>query len=332
MLTDPFRTLLGESPAMASVRAFGRRAAGVDAPVLLTGESGTGKGLLARAIHEASRRAPHPFVPVNCAGVPASLFESEFFGHVRGAFTGAQRAHRGLIEQATGGTLFLDEIGELPSALQAKLLAAVEDRTVRRLGAERSLPTNVRLVAASNADLDAAVRRGDFRSDLLFRLVVLSCELPPLRERGDDIELLARQFVERHGRRHQRAVRSITSAALRRLRAHRWPGNVRELDHVIEAAVVACDGVALRVRDLPVRLFRHHHPRAFGPLPETAGRRRRYSFTGTPAEERHRIERALEQSGGNRTRAARILGMSRTTLRSRMRALDIEEDTGRDGQ
>ena len=248
---EPFDRILGASAEAEAVREFGRRAAAVDAPVLLMGESGTGKGLLARAIHEASTRARRAFVAVNCAGVPETLFESHFFGHDRGAFTGAQQMHRGLFEQADGGTLFLDEVSELPVVLQAKLLTALEDGEIRRLGSERIVRVSPRLIAAAGCDLLDAVRRRAFRRDLYHRLVVLLYELPALRDRPGDIEALADAFLEAGARRYGLARRSIDAAALERLRRYPWPGNVRELAHAVEAALLACDGPRILVRHLP---------------------------------------------------------------------------------
>ena len=310
---DPFARLLGASAAAQEIRDFGRRAAAVDATVLLTGESGTGKGLLARGIHEASARARRAFVGVNCAGVPETLFESEFFGHTRGAFTGAQHAHRGLFEQAHGGTLFLDEIGELPLGLQAKLLTVVEDGEVRRLGGERVLRVEARIVAATGVDLDAAVAARAFRRDLYHRLLVLSYRLPPLRERAGDVEFLAHHFVDRFSDRYARPITGFDRAALARIEAHPWPGNVRELAHAIEAAVLACDGG---------RICAHHLPladRACALPQHWADPRGRYHVEGDPAEEAARIRDALARCGGNKTRAARLLGMSRNTLRAKLR-------------
>ena len=246
-----FDRFLGASAEADAVREFGRRAAAVDAPVLLTGESGTGKGLLARAIHEASARTRHAFVAVNCAGVPETLFESHFFGHDRGAFTGAQQSHRGLFEQADGGTLFLDEVSELPLALQAKLLTALEDGEIRRLGSERVVRVSPRLIAAAGCDLLDAVRRRAFRRDLYHRLVVLSCTLPPLRDRPGDVDALAACFLEAAARRYALPPRRFDDAALERLRRHAWPGNVRELAHAVEAALLACDGPRILLRHLP---------------------------------------------------------------------------------
>jgi transcriptional regulator with PAS, ATPase and Fis domain len=304
------------------MRCFARRAGAVDAPVLLTGESGTGKGVLAKAIHAGSRRARAPFVAVNCAGVPDSLFESEFFGHARGAFTGASQPHRGLFEQATGGTLFLDEVGELSMPLQAKLLTVLDEGWVRRVGAERAVSIDARVIAATNRDLVKAVLDGSFRRDLYHRLLVLAWELPALRNRDDDVDLFMHYFLTRHATHHVRAVNGFGPRAYARLRNHPWPGNVRQLDHAIEAAVLACDGARIELRHLPVLILHSELERVGSTLPADAARTSaRYSFHGSPAEERHSIEEALRRCHGNKTRAARELGMTRNTLRARLAVL-----------
>ncbi len=333
---DTTAAILGDSPAAESLRHFARSAAAVDASVLLTGETGTGKGVLARAIHAASARSRARFVPVNCAGVPATLFESAFFGHVRGAFTGAHQTHRGFFEQAHGGTLFLDEIGLLDPALQAKLLTALEDGEIRRVGAERSLRADVRLVAATNASLERRVARCEFRADLFYRINVLRLRVPPLRERGDDVLVLARAFLDRLAHRYRRACRGFEPAAERRLLGYAWPGNVRELAHAVEAAVLSCDRPQIRVLDLP-EVVRGERPviaddpdaPAPGPTARDAGGRAplawpRYAYNGPPAQERARILDALDRCRGNRTRAAALLGMSRGTLRAKLRTHGLD--------
>ncbi|HEX7091219.1 MAG TPA: sigma-54 dependent transcriptional regulator [Longimicrobiales bacterium] len=348
---DALDRILGRSAAAAALREFGRRAAAVDASVLLTGETGTGKGLLARAIHECSRRARAPFIAINCAGVPETLFESEFFGHTRGAFTGAQQSHRGLFEQATAGTLFLDEVGELPLPLQAKLLTALEDGEIRRLGGERTLRVDVRIIAAAGVDLERAVAERRFRRDLYHRLLVLSYRLPPLRERDGDLEFLARHFLDHFATRYQRPARSFSPAALARMQAYSWPGNIRELAHAVEAAVLACDAASIGVAHLPTTLTSppppldhasaiHEHLAPYPALPPGAAGtgapaldgvrahrilpRVRYSFYGSADEERRRIEEALRLCRGNKTRAAAALGMARNTLRLKLRHLGLD--------
>jgi DNA-binding NtrC family response regulator len=307
--------ILGASRAAAEIREFARIAAGVDVPVLITGESGTGKGVLAAAIHGASRRRERPLVDVNCAGVPETLFESEFFGHARGAFTGAHQTRRGLFEQANGGTLFLDEIGELTPMLQAKLLTSIESGRIRRVGAEGVVTVDARIVTATGVDLEVAVADGRFRLDLYHRLLVLSYHLPPLRERGPDIVLLARHFICTYAAVYQRQPGDLHPATVRLLESHSWPGNIRQLAHVLEAAVIFSEGGGIRPEHLPRRLLHAAPP----DLPPPA----RYSFYGTPSEEQARITAALRDCHGNITRAARSLHMSRNTLRARMAELQI---------
>lgn len=318
--SDP-PVLLGTSPAMRSVRVLLERAATVDAPVVLEGETGTGKSLAARWIHLRSDRAARPLVPVNCAGIPEGLFESELFGHRRGAFTGAVEDRPGLFETASRGTLFLDELAELPLAQQAKLLTVLEERRVRRVGESRDRAVDVRVIAATSRDLDEAVRARAFRSDLFHRVALLRCHLPPLRERGDDLLLLARRFVQELGRRHLGRSARLTPAAEAVLRAHAWPGNVRELAHVLEAALILSGRPSLERSDVEAVLTPR---RGVRDDQEGMPSSNRYSFYGSEEEEREMIRRALERCRGNRTRTATRLGMSRGTLRARMRKYGID--------
>ena len=246
--TFRFESLLGRSPAMARVFELVRKAARSDANILVQGESGTGKELIARAIHANSPRAAQPFVPVDCASLPEQLLESELFGHEKGAFTGAVKTKPGLMESADRGTLFLDEIGEMPLSLQTKLLRALQERQIRRVGGNSLVDVDVRLVSATNRDLRAAAAKGDFRDDLFYRVNVIAIQLPPLREREGDIELLTQAFLERYGKTR---VRAIDDDALAALRSYRWPGNVRELQNVIERACALADGDRIRLSDLP---------------------------------------------------------------------------------
>ncbi len=290
--------------------------------MLITGETGTGKGVLARAIHDAGSRSRSPFVGVNCAGVPESLFESEFFGHVRGAFTGALQTHKGLLEQADRGTLFLDEAGELPLAMQAKLLTVLEDGQVRRVGAERAQRIDIRVIAATGVDLGAAVRVQRFRSDLYHRLKVLSYRLPPLRERKSDLPLLAQHYLTVFAHKYARTRAGLTADALELVASHDWPGNVRELAHTIEAAVVCSesgevDSTMLQSLAASPRLTARTTPSHDAP----SGR---YSFLGTPAEEHSLVLEALKLCRGNKTVAARRLGMSRNTLLSKLRRIEVD--------
>jgi transcriptional regulator with PAS, ATPase and Fis domain len=313
MSTDPFAAIIGSSRAAAAMRRFGKRAAAVDAPVLLLGESGTGKGVLARAIHHASARAARPFVAVNCAAIPESLFESEFFGHVRGAFTGAQQAHKGLFEQAHSGTLFLDEVAELPLPAQAKLLTALEDRVIRRVGSEREARVDVRIVAATVCDLGEYVRTRRFRVDLFHRLSVLCFEIPPLRTRPEDIAELARHLTMTIATRYGRNPPALPAETCARLIEHAWPGNVRELSNTVERALLLLNGSVIT----PNSIAPLTTATARAPLNETV--LVRYSFAGTIEEEHARIQEALSTCRGNKTRAAALLGMSRNTLLNKLR-------------
>lgn len=317
MATDPFQAIVGTSDAAEAMRSFGRRAARVDAPVLLLGESGTGKGVMARAIHAASRRASRPFVAINCAAVPDSLFESEFFGHVRGAFTGAQYTHKGLFEQAHTGTLFLDEIGELPLTAQAKLLTTLEDREVRRVGAERVAAVDVRIIAATAANLldDVAARR--FRADLFHRLSILLFELPPLRRRQNDVPDLAQHLLACLAARYDREPPALSEQALAQLQRHAWPGNVRELSNTLERALLLRQGasITLHTNSFPAA-SRNGNQHVYAPAS-------RYSFIGSSEEELEHIRAALATCRGNKTRAAALLGMSRNTLLNKLRGVEL---------
>jgi two-component system response regulator AtoC len=302
--------LVGSSAAMEQVVRQIRKVAPQKTTVLVEGESGTGKELVARALHELSPRAALPFVAVNCGAIPAELIESELFGHVRGAFTDAKRARKGLAEEADGGTLFLDEIGELPLALQPKLLRFLEDEEVRPLGDVRARKVDVRVVAATGRDLRRAIAAAQFREDLFYRLDVVAVRIPPLRERPDDIPALAAHFLARHAKlRPELGGMALADDALEALRAHRWPGNVRELEHALERAVVLADGPVIREQDLPDTV------RAAPPA--AAGSRVHGTLSikrETRLLEEQLIRAALEKTGGNRTRAAELLELSYRAL------------------
>ena len=242
--------LLGRSPAMQDLYKMIGRVAPTDMTVLISGDSGTGKELVARAIHRHSLRAEGPWVALNCAAIPELLLESELFGHEKGAFTGADERRPGCFEEASGGTLFLDEIGELPLTVQAKLLRALQEKEIRRLGGRQALAVDVRIIAATNKTLEAAVGRQEFREDLYYRLNVLHLHLPPLRARQEDIPVLAQVFLRRYSREMGRPVRGLTPEALERLLAHPWPGNVRELENTIQHALLTCHGVLITPEDL----------------------------------------------------------------------------------
>ncbi len=300
--------LFGDSPAMREVYAWIRRAAPVDSPVLIRGETGTGKELVARAIHSGGSRRDLPFVALNCAAVPADLFESELFGHARGAFTGAFAARKGLVELAHGGTLFLDEIGECPASAQAKLLRVLDTREVHPVGADRPVAVDFRLLAATHQDLATRVAEDRFRSDLLYRIRVLEIVLPPLRERPDDIPLLAMHFLDEF-RVHHPAVKAFSPAASSVLQRARWPGNVRELRNAVERAVLVAAGPLVQPDDLPLEVRADASA-----LDAGAG-----DATLLKEVERRHVLRILRMAGGNKSRAAQMLGIDRGTLYHRLR-------------
>lgn len=324
--------LLGSSQAMAKIRAFARRAARVDAPVLILGETGTGKSLLARAIHQSGRRSCGPFVAVNCAGIPDSLFESEFFGHRRGAFTGASEERRGFLEQSRGGSLFLDEVGELSVSQQAKLFMALEEGEIRPLGGEQPLKVDVRFVAATSRNLVREMREGEFRRELFHRLAVLTCHIPPLRERREDVPVLTRRIIRDLARRHGREPVRLSPDGLAYLEARPWPGNVRELAHLLEATIILSDEEDLSAAVLeatgdmagdPDALLQQQPKSPEFPKPPPGAR---YSFPGSEAEEREVIRAALVRCRGNKSQAARALGMARNTLRHKLRQYDLDRE------
>jgi two-component system response regulator AtoC len=345
--------VIGDSPAIRALLEQARQIAALEEtpPVLITGETGTGKGLVARTIHGASTRAARPFIEVNCTALPATLMESELFGHERGAFTDAKESRMGLFEAAEGGFLFLDEVGDVELSLQGKLLKAVEERTVRRVGGIRDRRIDVRILAATNRDLERDAQRDRFRRDLYFRLAVIILHLPPLRERGSDVLLLAQHYLDRFNVKYGKQVRQIDPRARELLLAYPWPGNVRELSHVIERAVLWSRGATLDVEHLSLATpapapqaaaaaAQSGAPRAATPLaadrvassppavaPAAAGEAPGGSNgPGLPPPgmdldgwERAMIEQALRESDGNQTRAAQRLGISRDTLRYRLK-------------
>ena len=328
--------VIGESPAIQAVMDQARQIAALDEtpPVLITGETGTGKGLVARTIHGASPRGSRPFIEVNCTALPATLMESELFGHERGAFTDAKESRMGLFEAADGGFLFLDEVGDVELSLQGKLLKAVEERTVRRVGGTRDRQIDVRILAATNRDLERDAQRDRFRRDLYFRLAVIILHLPPLRERGGDVLLLAQHYLARFNAKYGKQVRQLDPRARDLLLAYPWPGNVRELSHVIERAVLWSRGTTLDAEHLSLTI-----PEAAAETAERPAER----APGAPAEpapagatslpppgmdlerwERAMIEQALRECDGNQTRAAQRLGISRDTLRYRLKKYGIQ--------
>ena len=300
--------IVGRSAIVRAAIDLARKVAPHPSATLITGESGTGKELIARLIHSASQRANRPFVAINCGALPEALLESELFGHVRGAFTGAIVDKKGLFEEANRGTLFLDELGELPLALQVKLLRALQEGEVRPLGATASRTVDVRIVAATNRDLAADVKSGRFRDDLYYRINVVTIALPPLRDRREDIPELARHFLARHNQRMHLDVQEISAAAMRVLAAYAWPGNVRELENVIERALVLSTGSSIERDHLPETLG------ATAPAPMGLSVKKE-----TVALERNLIERALAATEGNRIRAAQLLELSHRALLYKIR-------------
>ncbi|MDT7687484.1 MAG: hypothetical protein QOE46_243 [Acidobacteriota bacterium] len=308
-----FGELVGASEPMRQIYALIEQVAPSSASVLITGESGTGKELVARTIHNLSPRKNTAFVAINCSAIPETLMESELFGHERGAFTGAAARRLGCFELANAGTLLLDEISEMPVSLQAKLLRVLEDRTIRRLGGSQEVPVDVRVLAATNRDPAEAVRQGTFREDLLYRLNVIAIEMPPLRQRKEDLPLLAQHLVAQLAERHVRPARLLSPAAIEALQSHSWPGNVRELRNVIERAVIICSSEVIE---------RHH----LAPYPLEQRARTRGEDTvmlpvGTPIEEveRRMILRTLQKTDNNKTRAAELLQISLKTLHNKLR-------------
>ncbi len=311
-------SLIGKSPGMQEVFALIDKVAPTEASVLLLGESGTGKELAARAIHSLSPRREGPFVTVNCSAIPENLLESELFGHVRGAFTGAIREKAGKFEAAEGGTVFLDEIGDMPLVMQAKLLRAIAEREIERVGGEKPLEVDVRVVSATNKDLARAVREGSFREDLFFRLNVVAITLPPLRERTEDVPLLIEHFLKRFGK----TGCALDQEAMKALEAYGWPGNVRELANSIERALVLCGGEKIGLEHLPVSLLRKE--KAYGKVAMEI------PANGLSLEdlERSLIQEALERHGWNQSRAASFLGISRPTLVYRMEKYGLQKPKG----
>ena len=308
--------IIGESPVMQEIFDVVKQVAPTRATVLIGGESGTGKELIAKAVHQLSPRAKQPFVTVHCAALAPTLLESELFGHERGAFTGAHERRIGRFEQAQGGTLFLDEIGEIDATIQVKLLRFLGERTFERVGSNKTLTADVRLVAATNKHLEELVKAGKFREDLFFRLRVVEIELPPLRERSGDIPLLAQTFLREFAKENGKAVTDFTADALEALMNFSWPGNVRELRTAIEHAVVLARGERITLRDLPASM-RH------GGAPADTRLSQGKDLTVKTAE-KQLIVRALKETDGNRTHAAKKIGMSRRTFHRKLHEYHLE--------
>jgi Nif-specific regulatory protein len=326
--------MLGTSGPMLKALDMARLVAPVDTTVLILGESGTGKELLAQSIHAGSTRADKPFVAVNCSALPENLQEAELFGFMQGAFTGAISDSQGLFEAADGGTLFLDEIGDLSPSAQTKILRALQEGEIKRLGETRVRKVNVRVLAATHRNLESMVRERTFRDDLYYRLSVVSITLPPLRDRGDDALLLAKHFAGTYARQFSKPIKGLSRSAKCAIHAYRWPGNVRELQNAVQRGVILAQGELVQLEDLPESVLTG----ARQTIPNTARASKngpeRETADGAPAlheltDEREQVRRALELADGNRERAASMLGMSRTTLWRRMKAWRISlEDTG----
>jgi DNA-binding NtrC family response regulator len=305
--------ILGESEPMNHVFNGIAKAASTPATILITGESGTGKELVARAIHYSSKRASAPFVPVNCGGIPETLLESELFGYVKGAFTGALETRAGFFQTADGGTIFLDEVSETSLAMQVKLLRVLQEREISMVGSTQPRKVNIRILAATNKNLLGLVKKGSFREDLYYRLNVIEITIPPLQERGDDILLLARHFARKYSEEDEKAEPRFSDKALEILRNYAWPGNVRELENVIHSLVVMTDSDVIDAPDLP-GLMRYAGVRESG-----------LHRTLEEVETAH-IRNVLASVGGNKTRAAEILGIDRKTLREKMKRLELNPE------
>ncbi len=314
---DGFKGILGKSPAMQQVFDLISSAAQSEAPVIIYGDSGTGKELVAAAIHKLGGRQKGPFIKVNCAALTESLLESELFGHVKGAFTGADRTRVGRFEAANGGDIFLDEIGDLPLSTQVKLLRVLQEKEIEKVGDHRPISIDVRILAATNKDLVRLMDEGGFREDLYYRIGVIPIHLPPLRERHEDIPLLVEAFINRIRLKTGKDITGISQGGLEILMGYDWPGNVRELINVIEYAFVLCSEGEIMPNQLPARLFGKT---------STVRRKRRHTQQVDAAEERGRLVEALTAAGGNKSKAARLLGISRVTLWKRLKDHDIQVD------
>jgi DNA-binding NtrC family response regulator len=313
-----FPRIIGESDVVKRAVAETQRVAQTEATVLLLGESGTGKELFARAVHHLSARRDKPFVAINCAAIPETLIENELFGHERGAFTGASERRLGKFELAAGGTIFLDEIGELPLGVQGKLLRAIEEKMIDRIGGRAPVAVDVRVVAATNKDLKVAVDNGQFRGDLFFRLAVFPIEIPPLRDRGEDVTLLARHFAADIGRELRGREAQLSDEAVASLKQHRWPGNVRELENAIERACILSDTLKLEPADLGLGATANEDPDALGQL-DLSGTLSDVAHRALRVVERRKIQSALAANDGNKSRTAEDLGVSYKTLLNKMK-------------
>ncbi|WNG57491.1 sigma-54-dependent Fis family transcriptional regulator [Archangium gephyra] len=330
--------IIGESPQLQEVFKIIDKVADTPSTVLINGESGTGKELVASALHGASSRRDKPFIKINCAAIPHNLLESELFGYERGAFTGAVTSKPGRFELADGGTLFLDEIGEIPVEMQVKLLRALQEGEFERVGGIKTTRVDVRLIAATNRDLQAEIETGRFRKDLYYRLAVVPIVLPPLRERRADIPMLAVHFVEKYNRKLNKKIESISDDAMVLLQAYNWPGNIRELENLIERVLLFADGPTITVKDLPDPIRQGSGTPApalsAAPLEASTGEGGLKDIVRMKAAELEKdlITKALEETGGNVTRAARLLQISRKSLQTKMKEFGLRDTTPPDGR
>lgn len=329
-----FNEIVGVSPGLQAVFHAVLKVARTDATVLIEGESGTGKELVARAIHRRSHRAQGPFVAVNCGAIPSSLFEAEFFGYERGAFTDANSSRIGYLEQSQGGTLFLDEVGELPLEAQVKLLRTLQDHEVTKLGGRSPKKVDIRVIAATNADLSIAVERGRFREDLYWRLNVVRIPIPSLRQRKEDIPLLIEHLLERFNRELGLRIRSIAQDSRRLLRIYDWPGNVREMENALCSAMLLCEGETVTARDLPPHIRGEDNAKAFEPSESNVAHSRSLSRTTLAQAAKKAVKKVemmmiisrLAEMGNNRTATAESLGISRKTLFNKMRQYGLSDE------
>lgn len=313
-------SIIGETTGLRQVIAQVKRVAETDATVLIHGESGTGKELIARTVHTESKRAMNPFVAINCGAIPLALMESELFGHEKGAFTDAKEMQQGTFERANGGTLFLDEIGELPMDAQVKLLRVLEERKITRVGGKKAIPVNVRIVAATNRNLDDEVKKGRFRLDLLFRLNVFTVTLPPLRERKEDIPLLVDYFIAKHNKALNLSIQSISRQAMDMLCSYDWPGNVRDLENAIQSAMILSPEGVIQTAHLPLRVKGYEQTESIGTVPSEGS-----SIKDVNAQvEKELILETLKKNNFNRTLTAEALNISRKTLFNKMRKYEID--------
>jgi two-component system, NtrC family, response regulator AtoC len=333
--------LVGDSPEMHAIFEVIGKVADTPSTVLITGESGTGKELVAKALHETSSRNGGPFIKINCAAIPKTLMESELFGYEKGAFTGATSSKPGRFELADGGTLFLDEIGEIPVEMQVKLLRAIQESEFERVGGLKTIKVDVRLITATNRDLEQEIQRGNFRDDLFYRLNVVPLQIPPLRRRSTDVPLLVRHIMKKFNERLKKSVGGISDDALIALEAHSWPGNIRELENVLERTILFCKGERIELADLPDEIANAHRPPT-GPIaddddadddldaPELSGDTSLKDIVRaeTSRVERELIAKALAETGGNVTQAARLLKISRKSLQMKMKELGLRDQDG----